>query len=168
MSKRIKLGVVGNCGVGKSSLLLQFVNQSFSEGYITVGADFLTKEVQVEGQTVELEIRDTAGQERFSCVTASYFKNLDGVLFVYDVSDQSSFDCIDRWIEQSDSNVESSYVKLIVGNKIDLSEKVIDYSTGKAAADKIGAQFIQTSAKEATNVDQAFYLLASEIVKKTA
>ncbi|KAK1267103.1 Ras-related protein RIC1 [Acorus gramineus] len=144
-----KLLLIGDSGVGKSCLLLRFADDSYIESYIsTIGVDFW----------------DTAGQERFRTITSSYYRGAHGIIVVYDVTDQESFNNVKQWLSEIDRYASESVNKLLVGNKSDLAaNRAVSYETAKAFADEIGIPFLETSAKDATNVEQAFMTMAAEI-----
>ncbi|CAN1333798.1 GTP-binding protein YPTM2 [Linum perenne] len=149
-----KLLLIGDSGVGKSCLLLRFADDSYLDSYIsTIGVDFKIRTVEQDGKTIKLQIWDTAGQERFRTITSSYYRGAHGIIVVYDVTDQESF----------------NNVKLLVGNKSDLtSNKVVSYETGKALADELGIPFMETSAKNASNVEDAFMAMSAAIKTRMA
>ncbi|MGH0142203.1 UNVERIFIED_CONTAM: hypothetical protein FKN15_077839 [Acipenser sinensis] len=152
-----KLLLIGDSGVGKSCLLLRFADDTYTESYIsTIGVDFKIRTIELDGKTIKLQIWDTAGQERFRTITSSYYRGAHGIIVVYDVTDQE----IDRYASE---NVN----KLLVGNKCDLTtKKVVDYTTAKEFADSLAIPFLETSAKNATNVEQAFMTMAAEIKRR--
>jgi Ras-related protein Rab-1A len=165
-----KLLLIGDSGVGKSSLLLRFADDSYLETYIsTIGVDFKIRTVELDGKTVKLQIWDTAGQERFRTITSSYYRGAHGIIVVYDVTDQESFSNVKQWLNEIDQYASEDVNKLIVGNKSDRdNEKVVDAQTAKAFADEVGIPFLETSAKSASNVEQAFMTMAAEIKKRMA
>lgn len=120
-------------------------------------------------QVIKLQIWDTAGQERFRTITSSYYRGAHGIIVVYDVTDQESFNNVKQWLSEIDRYANENVNKLLVGNKSDLTaKKVVDYATAKAFADEIGIPFLETSAKSATNVEQAFMTMATEIKNRMA
>ncbi|KAG6527052.1 hypothetical protein ZIOFF_009140 [Zingiber officinale] len=141
-----KLLLIGDSGVGKSCLLLRFADDSYLESYIsTIGVDFKIRTVEQDGKTIKLQI------------------------VVYDVTDEESFNNVKQWFSEIDRYASESVNKLLVGNKCDLTaNRVISYETGKAFADEIGIPFLETSAKDATNVEQAFMTMAAEIKNRMA
>uniref|UniRef100_A0A6N2MGH9 Uncharacterized protein n=1 Tax=Salix viminalis TaxID=40686 RepID=A0A6N2MGH9_SALVM len=151
-----KLLLIGDSGVGKSCLLLRFADDSYIESYIsTIGVDFKIRTVEQDGKTIKLQIWDTAGQERFRTITSSYYRG---------AHDQESFNNVKQWLNEIDRYASDNVNKLLVGNKSDLTaNKVVSYETAKAFADEIGIPFMETSAKDATNVEQAFMAMAAEI-----
>ncbi|CAI5976137.1 unnamed protein product [Closterium sp. NIES-65] len=165
-----KLLLIGDSGVGKSCLLLRFADDSYLESYIsTIGVDFKIRTVELDGKTIKLQIWDTAGQERFRTITSSYYRGAHGIIVVYDVTDQESFNNVKQWLNEIDRYASENVNKLLVGNKCDLTNKrVVDYQTAKAFADEIGIPFLETSAKNATNVEQAFMTMAAEIKNRMA
>ncbi|CAI5484362.1 unnamed protein product [Closterium sp. Yama58-4] len=165
-----KLLLIGDSGVGKSCLLLRFADDSYLESYIsTIGVDFKIRTVELDGKTIKLQIWDTAGQERFRTITSSYYRGAHGIIVVYDVTDQESFNNVKQWLNEIDRYASENVNKLLVGNKCDLtSKRVVDYQTAKAFADEIGIPFLETSAKNATNVEQAFMTMAAEIKNRMA
>ncbi|KAJ7558242.1 hypothetical protein O6H91_04G030200 [Diphasiastrum complanatum] len=165
-----KLLLIGDSGVGKSCLLLRFADDSYLESYIsTIGVDFKIRTVELDGKSIKLQIWDTAGQERFRTITSSYYRGAHGIIVVYDVTDQESFNNVKQWLNEIDRYASDNVNKLLVGNKNDLTaKKVVDYETAKAFADEIGIPFLETSAKNATNVEQAFMTMAAEIKNRMA
>ena len=112
---------------------------------------------------------DTAGQERFRTITSSYYRGAHGIIVVFDVTDQESFNNVKQWLNEIDRYANESVNKLLVGNKSDLTGKrVVEHATAKAFADEIGIPYIETSAKNATNVEQAFMTMAAEIKNRMA
>jgi len=160
-----KLLLIGDSGVGKSCLLLRFADDTYTESYIsTIGVDFKIRTIELDGKTIKLQIWDTAGQERFRTITSSYYRGAHGIIVVYDVTDQESFNNVKNWLQEIDRYASENVNKLLVGNKADLTaKKVVDYATAKEYADQLGVPFLETSAKNATNVEQAFMTMAAEI-----
>lgn len=165
-----KLLLIGNSGVGKSCLLLRFSDDTYSNDYIsTIGVDFKIKTVELDGKTVKLQIWDTAGQERFRTITSSYYRGSHGIIIVYDVTDQESFNGVNMWLQEIDRYATSSVLKLLVGNKCDLTDKrVVEYDVAKEFADANNMPFLETSALDSTNVEEAFLTMAREIKESMA
>ena len=116
---------------------------------------------------IKLQIWDTAGQERFRTITSSYYRGAHGIIVVYDVTDQVSFNNVRQWLQEIDRYACENVNKLLVGNKCDLTTKrVVDHGMAKEFADGLGIPFLETSAKDATNVEQAFMTMASEIKQR--
>jgi len=165
-----KLLLIGDSGVGKSCLLLRFADDTYTESYIsTIGVDFKIRTLELDGKTIKLQIWDTAGQERFRTITSSYYRGAHGIIVVYDVTDQESFNNVKQWMNEIDRYANEKVNKMLVGNKCDLtSKKVVDYNTAKEFADQLGIPFLETSAKNSTNVEQAFITMAAEIKARMA
>jgi Ras-related protein Rab-1A len=114
---------------------------------------------------VKLQIWDTAGQERFRTITSAYYRGADGIITVYDVTNQESFDHVQDWLHEVDRYASPGTVKLLVGNKCDREDRVISTETGEAFANNLNMPFLETSAKTAENVEAAFLAMASELIK---
>ncbi|KAL0913821.1 hypothetical protein M5K25_017311 [Dendrobium thyrsiflorum] len=151
-------------------LVASLLDDSYLESYIsTIGVDFKIRTVEQDGKTIKLQIWDTAGQERFRTITSSYYRGAHGIIVVYDVTDQESFNNVKQWLNEIDRYASENVNKLLVGNKCDLTaNKVVSYETAKAFADEIGIPFMETSAKNATNVEQAFMAMAADIKNRMA
>ena len=164
-----KLLIIGDSGVGKSCLLLRFSDNIFTDSFIsTIGVDFKIRTVSIGGVKIKLQIWDTAGQERFRTITSSYYRGAHGIIVVYDVTDQKSFDNIKKWLKEIDTFAGSTVQKLLVGNKSDLiNERTVTTESGKGLADSLKIPFVETSAKDSTNVEEAFLLMANEIKEKS-
>ncbi|KAM9992906.1 hypothetical protein ACTFIY_010360 [Dictyostelium cf. discoideum] len=164
----IKLLLIGDSGVGKSCLLLRFSEDSFTPSFITtIGIDFKIRTIELEGKRIKLQIWDTAGQERFRTITTAYYRGAMGILLVYDVTDEKSFGNIRNWIRNIEQHATDSVNKMLIGNKCDMAEKkVVDSSRGKSLADEYGIKFLETSAKNSINVEEAFISLAKDIKKR--
>lgn len=163
-----KLLLIGDSGVGKSCLLLRFAEDTYTESYIsTIGVDFKIRTLELEKKTIKLQIWDTAGQERFRTITSSYYRGAHGIIVVYDVTDRESFNNVKNWVKEIERYASENVVKLLVGNKSDMSsKKVVTFEEGKALADSLGVSFLEASAKNSHNVEQAFRTMAGEIRDK--
>eukprot|EP01129_Flabellula_baltica_P002325 TRINITY_DN12144_c0_g1_i1.p1 TRINITY_DN12144_c0_g1~~TRINITY_DN12144_c0_g1_i1.p1 ORF type:complete len:222 (-),score=47.02 TRINITY_DN12144_c0_g1_i1:6-617(-) len=160
-----KLLLIGDSGVGKSSLLLRFSDNTFSDSFIsTIGVDFKIRTMDVDGTQVKLQIWDTAGQERFRTITSSYYRGAHGIIVVYDVTNPDSFANVRKWLQEINRYSSEDVTKILVGNKCDLvSERKVSYEDAKELADELGLTFLETSAKNATNVDESFHHTARAI-----
>ncbi|RKP00369.1 hypothetical protein CXG81DRAFT_13326 [Caulochytrium protostelioides] len=160
-----KLLLIGDSGVGKSCLLLRFADDTYTESYIsTIGVDFKIRTIDLEGKTVKLQIWDTAGQERFRTITSSYYRGAHGIIVVYDVTEQETFNNVKQWLQEIDRFANDEVNKLLVGNKSDMiQKKVVDYNSVKEFCDHLGIPFLETSAKNAVNVEVAFLTMARQI-----
>lgn len=164
-----KLLIIGDAGVGKSSILLRFTDDSFDD-YIqsTIGVDFKVKHLDVMDKRVKITIWDTAGQERFRTLTSSYYRGAQGVIMVYDVTRRDSFDNLQHWLKEvklySPNNGEG-VVKLLVGNKIDLLEKrVVSREIAENWARSQGMLFLEASAKTKMGIRQCFMEVVQKIM----
>ncbi|KAK0410561.1 hypothetical protein QR680_005196 [Steinernema hermaphroditum] len=160
-----KLLLIGDSGVGKSCLLLRFADDTYTESYIsTIGVDFKIRTIELEDKVIKLQIWDTAGQERFRTITSSYYRGAHGIIVVYDITDQESFNNVKQWLQEIDRYACENVNKLLVGNKCDLNNKrAVEHNIAKEYADQLGIPFLETSAKSSTNVEQAFLTMAGEI-----
>mmetsp|Transcript_20194 Transcript_20194/g.33133 ORF Transcript_20194/g.33133 Transcript_20194/m.33133 type:complete len:205 (+) Transcript_20194:72-686(+) len=163
-----KLLLIGDSGVGKSCLLLRFSDDQFTTNFITtIGIDFKIRTIELDGKRIKLQIWDTAGQERFRTITTAYYRGAQGILLVYDVTDEMSFGNIRNWIRNIDQHAADSVNKILIGNKCDMVEKrVVDTARGQALADEYRMRFFETSAKANTNVEAAFFAIARDIKKR--
>lgn len=165
-----KVLMVGDSGVGKSCMLLRFVDQQYNETYIsTIGVDFRIKTVEIAGKKVKLQIWDTAGQERFRTITSSYYRGAHGIMVVYDTTSEHSFTNVKQWIHEITRYAGDHIEKILVGNKCDqTTRKEVNYTTGKQLADDLGMNFIETSAKSGTNINELFINFANQLLKNKA
>ncbi|RVW95324.1 GTP-binding protein YPTM2 [Vitis vinifera] len=163
-----KILLVGDSGVGKSCLLLRYADDTYSEAYIsTIGVDFKICSMEQDGRNLKLQIWDTAGQERFRALTCSYYRGAHGVMVVYDVTDQESFDNVKMWVKEVYSTAGKNVNIFLLGNKSDLTaDRVVSYKTAKALADEIGAPLMEISAKDGSNVQQAFIAIATAVKER--
>eukprot|EP00884_Botryococcus_braunii_P006382 jgi/Botrbrau1/15745/Bobra.4_1s0113.1 len=163
----VKLLLIGDSGVGKSCLLLRFSEDSFTSSFITtIGIDFKIKKILLDNKWIKLQIWDTAGQERFRTITSAYYRGAMGILLVYDVTDEASFNNIRNWMRNIEQHASDTVNKVLVGNKSDMDEskRAVPYSKGQALADEFGIQFFETSAKNNVNVDEVFQSIAKDVM----
>jgi len=162
-----KLVLIGDSGVGKSCLLLRFADDNFTDSYIsTIGVDFRFRTITIDKKTVKLQIWDTAGQERFRTITSAYYRGADGIIMVYDVTNQDSFEHVEEWLSEVDRYANENTAKLLIGNKADLlDQKQVSEETARRFSEKLNIPFLETSAKTSTNVDAAFLTMAKELIK---
>ncbi len=164
----LKILLLGDSSVGKTCFLLRFVEDSFTHNHIsTIGVDYKIKLVNMNKQFIKLQIWDTAGQDRFRCITKNYFRGSDGIMLIYDITNQSSFNNIRNWISQiKDSLGEEARITL-VGNKVDLeSNRIVSTEDGMKLAKEHNFEFFEASAKENINIEEAFSNLSNEMLKK--
>lgn len=147
-------------------MLLRFADDSFTENYTsTIGVDFRFRTVKVDKKVVKLQIWDTAGQERFRTITSAYYRGADGIIMVYDVTSEESFRHINEWFLEVNRYASENTCKIIVGNKIDLPDKVITTEQAKAYADSLKMPFIETSAVQSVNVEAAFETITKDLIE---
>ncbi|TRZ15627.1 hypothetical protein HGM15179_011392 [Zosterops borbonicus] len=163
----LKLLMVGDSGVGKSSLLRRFTDGAFEPRLKpTVGIDFKVKKMVLEGRAIHLAIWDTAGQERFRTLTPSYYRGAQGVVLVYDVTRKDTFTGLGKWLSELEMNTtNSSTVKMLVGNKTEKPDREVERKEGLQLARKHSLLFIETSAKTEDGVHQAFEELVMKILQ---
>ncbi|KAF0687314.1 Aste57867_20924 [Aphanomyces stellatus] len=165
----LKYIIIGDSEVGKSSLLLQFTEQTFAGIHdLTIGVEFGAKLLDLDNRKVKLEIWDTAGQETFLSITRSYYRGADGVLLVYDIGKRSSFEHLGRWLQECQQNcMNPSLEIMVVGMKADLPEDERQVSAEEAQqwAKRFGLHFIEASAKTAANVELVFVETATTILR---
>lgn len=165
-----KLLLIGDSGVGKSCLLLRFADDTYTESYIsTIGVDFKIRTIELDGKTIKLQIWDTAGQERFRTITSSYYRGAHGIIVVYDITDAESFNNVKQWLSEIERFACEGVNKLLVGNKSDLVQKrAVSTEQAQQLASTLSIPFLETSAKNATNVEKAFLTMAGEIKGRVA
>jgi small GTP-binding protein len=165
-----KVVIIGDSGVGKSNLMTRYTQNEFStETTATIGVEFMTKSVKVDGRDVKVQIWDTAGQERFRAISRSIYHGAKGAMLVYDITSQSSFDNLSTWLQELRVHVHASTVIFLVGNKCDLEHlRVVKKETADRFARDNGLSFIETSAAERTNVDKAFEWLVKTMCENVA
>jgi len=156
--------IVGDAGVGKSCLLLQFTDKRFrAEHDMTIGVEFGHRLAELDGQKIKLQIWDTAGQEAFRSITRAYYRGATGALLVYDISRRASFDHLAQWLTDARQNAQPNMVIILIGNKSDLERREVTYEEGAWFARQNGLFFLETSAKTGQNVEAAFLDTARQI-----
>ncbi|KAF8646589.1 hypothetical protein HU200_065813 [Digitaria exilis] len=184
-----KVVIIGDSAVGKSNLLSRYARNEFNlHSKATIGVEFQTQSMDIDGKEVKAQIWDTAGQERFRAVTSAYYRGAFGALLVYDISRRSTFDNVGRWLQELNSTYscytpltffslcffsyldrllahsDTTVAKMLVGNKCDLDNiREVPVEEGKALAEAEGLFFMETSALDATNVKTAFEIVIKEI-----
>lgn len=162
-----KVVLIGDSGVGKSSLLSRFTRNEFNlESKSTIGVEFATRSIEVDGKTIKAQIWDTAGQERYRAITSAYYRGAVGALLVYDIAKHLSYENVERWLRELRDHADQNILIMLVGNKSDLRHlRSIPTEEAKAFAEKNGLSFIETSALDSTNVEPAFQNILTEIYR---
>jgi len=157
----LKIIILGSSKVGKTSLLNQYFNKEFNNPVQTIGIDLRTKYFEFNKETVKINFIDTAGQERFDSISGNYLKNVNGVLLVYDISQQNTFKKIEFWNEQIKKHNNAYYSVVLIGNKIDLEDcRQVKFEEGIDMGKQIKCKFYETSAKNNINVTECFNKIA--------
>ncbi|XP_028351158.1 ras-related protein Rab-8B [Physeter macrocephalus] len=131
------------------------------------GIDFKIRTIELDGKKIKLQIWDTAGQERFRTITTAYYRGAMGIMLVYDITNEKSFDNIKNWIRNIEEHASSDVERMILGNKCDMNDKrQVSKERGEKLAIDYGIKFLETSAKSSTNVEEAFFTLARDIMTK--
>ena len=167
-SVTFKILTIGESGVGKTCILRRFVENKFLKNHLaTIGIDFKTKNLIINNKEIKLKIWDTAGQERFRNITTQYYKGADGIVLVYDVTDDGSFEKIRDWMAQIQANAEKDDLGLVLlGNKCDVEPRVVTEEQGNKMAEELHISYFETSALTGQGIKEAFEQLARDIMKK--
>ncbi|XXG72149.1 hypothetical protein AAC387_Pa07g1308 [Persea americana] len=162
-----KVVLIGDSGVGKSNILSRFTRNEFClESKSTIGVEFATRTLQVEGKTIKAQIWDTAGQERYRAITSAYYRGALGALLVYDVTKPTTFENVSRWLKELRDHADSNIVIMLIGNKTDLKHlRAVATEDAQGFAEREGLSFIETSALEAVNVEKAFQTILGEVYR---
>jgi len=162
-----KVVLIGDSGVGKSNLLSRFTRNEFNlESKSTIGVEFATRSIEVEGKTIKAQIWDTAGQERYRAITAAYYRGAVGALLVYDIAKHTTYENVERWLKELRDHADNNIVIMLVGNKSDLRHlRAVPTEEARSYAERNNLSFIETSALDSTNVETAFQNILTEIYK---
>ena len=167
-AQTFKILTIGESNVGKTSILRRFVENKFSKIHLsTIGIDYRTKSLHVYGKDIKLKIWDTAGQERYHNITSQIYKGADGIMLVYDVTEETSFIKIKDWMEQIITNIGGDEISIVLlGNKCDVEERAITKERGQEMANSLKVFYYETSALNGMGINDAFEGLTKEIMKK--
>lgn len=162
-----KVVLIGDSGVGKSNLLSRFTRNEFNlESKSTIGVEFATRSIQVDGKTIKAQIWDTAGQERYRAITSAYYRGAVGALLVYDIAKHITYENVERWLKELRDHADQNIVIMLVGNKSDLRHlRAVPTDEAKSYAERNTLSFIETSALDSTNVEAAFTNILTEIYR---
>ena len=162
---KIKIMLLGESQIGKTSLIQRYVKNNFNLSYITtVGIDFQLKQIKMNNKSIKLQIWDTAGQERFKNITKSYFHSSDGFIVGYDITSRLSFTNVSTWLKEINDNAPEEIQKILIGNKCDLNEREVTTEEGQKLAEENGMKFFETSAKNDINVNETFESITKDIL----
>ncbi|KAF9453661.1 ras-domain-containing protein [Macrolepiota fuliginosa MF-IS2] len=162
-----KVVLIGDSGVGKSNLLSRFTRNEFNlESKSTIGVEFATRSINVDGKTVKAQIWDTAGQERYRAITSAYYRGAVGALLVYDIAKHATYVNVIRWLKELRDHADANIVIMLVGNKSDLKHlRAVPTDEAKVFSTENGLSFIETSALDASNVESAFQTILTDIYR---
>ncbi|RKP31851.1 ras-domain-containing protein [Metschnikowia bicuspidata] len=160
-----KIVLIGDSGVGKSNLLSRFTRDEFNlESKSTIGVEFATRTLEIDGKRVKAQIWDTAGQERYRAITSAYYRGAVGALIVYDISKTESYESVSRWLKELKGHADANIVIELVGNKSDLDHlRAVPTEEAKSFANENSLLFTEASALSSDNVDLSFHLLLKNI-----
>lgn len=163
----LKIVLIGDCNVGKTNLISRFTRNEFNaQSQSTIGVEFSTKSLNFNGNVVKSQVWDTAGQERYRSITNAYYRGAVGALVVYDITKRSSFESVQRWVQEVKDHTEEIQI-MVVGNKLDLAiNRSVPVDEAKNFAMENGFHYIETSAYTSKNVEDAFKQLISGIYHK--
>ena len=163
-----KVVLVGDSFVGKTNILSKYLKNEFHEdSKATVGVEFGSKEFNIEGHSIKAQIWDTAGQERYKAITSAYYKGAKGAFVVYDITRKSSYESIDKWVNDLKATADKKLTIVIIGNKCDLEDqRQVTKELGQEKASKLEVAFLETSASSGENLEKAFEMMVNEIYKK--
>ena len=162
-----KLILIGNSGVGKSSIIQRYMKQTFEDSYkCTIGVDFLMKTLEIKGKTVKLQLWDTAGQEKYKSMVASYYRGANVALVVFDITNHSSFDSLPLWIENYYKNGPEQKNIILIGNKKDMVEnRQVTQEEAETFSETNNMMYFETSAKEGDNIEYVFTYAAEKLLE---
>lgn len=165
-----KIIIIGDSGIGKSSILFRFSDDTYNENYIsTIGVDFKIKTIFINGKIIKLQIWDTAGQERFRTITTSYYRGSHMIFLCYDITDRQTFYNVEEWIKEIKKYANHNVKVILCGTKSDLKiMRQVSYEEGKTLADKYNFSFYETSAKNNVGVTELFEKTSSELLTEFA
>jgi Ras-related protein Rab-1A len=167
--KKCQLLIISDSTVGKTSILSRFANGTFNSNYLaTVGLDNFTKDETIDDKNVRIKIWDTAGQERYKALTKGFFRNAEGIMIVYDVTNQESFENLKNWIQSIKDNMGNDFLEripvVIIGNKIDSDEREIKTEDAESFCKQQNYPYFETSAKTGENIDNTIRFLVKKVI----
>lgn len=162
-----KILLIGDSGVGKTCILCRFANNEFNRSHIsTIGIDFKMKTIVVEGKRIRIQMWDTAGQERYETITTQYYRRAQGIILVYDITRQETFNNIRKWLRYVDEHASNNVQRLLLANKCDAEdERMVWKDQGARLAAEKSIKFYETSAQSDINIDEAFTEICRQILQ---
>ena len=163
-----KIIIIGDSGVGKSNILGRYLHNEFKhDTKSTVGVEFGSKQLKVDGVNIKLQIWDTAGEERYRAITSAYYTGSKGCFIVYDITSEISFENVEKWYEEIRKSAEKEISVILVGNKCDLeNERKVSIEMGQSKAKNLNCPFFETSALNNTNIVTAFQSISENIYNR--
>jgi len=160
-----KIVIIGDSGVGKSNIFTRFIKDEFNiDSKATIGVEFSAKNITIKDKVIKAQVWDTAGQERFRALAKNYYRGAVGALLVYDMTNYDSFKNVEKWLKEVKDHAEPHLVSLLIGNKSDLEDRrAVKTEEGAEFAEKQGVGFVETSAKNNVNIENAFHRLVTEV-----
>ena len=164
----VKVIIIGDSGVGKTNIMSKFLKNKFmEESKATVGVEFGSKLFDLNGHKIKAQIWDTAGQEKYKSITGAYFKGSKGALVVYDITQKSTYESLEKWVNDLKSAGDPKITIILIGNKSDLEEnRQVSKEQGEEKAKSFGCAFLETSALSGDNIGKAFNMMVKEIFEK--
>ena len=170
--EKCQLLIIGDSTVGKTSILSRYSNGTFNASYLaTVGLDNFTKDEIINKKTVRIKMWDTAGQERYKSLTKGFFRNAQGIMIVYDVTNSETFENLKYWINSIKTHMDSEIEKIpviIIGNKIDAEEREIKYEEAELFCKDHNYPYFETSAKTGKNINDTINFLVNEVINRNS
>jgi small GTP-binding protein len=164
---QIKLMILGNQAVGKSSIMLRYTDDIFHYNMMgTAGVDFKKKMVKIGEEQVKVMIYDTAGHDRFRQITKNLYKGSQGIMLVYDISDKKTFESVSYWMDHIKNNADIGVEIILIGNKVDITNREVSLEDGEGLASKFKVPLVETSALTGYNIETAFFTLIQNICQK--
>ena len=165
----IKIIILGDSKVGKTSFIIRFTKNKFDETYLaTIGVDYKDRIINIENKLYKLMFYDTAGEERYKSIPKNHIKNVQGIILMYDITNKLSFESINDWISDVKEIQGENFPMILVGNKIDLNEsREVTEEMGYELAEKNQIEFFETSNKDGTNIQDAGLEIVYKILGET-
>ena len=165
--ERLKIMTLGNTKVGKTSFIIKYTEDYFQEIYLsTIGIDFRVKDITIDEKVYKLLFYDTTGQEKYKSLALNVVKNIHGIILMYDITDKSSFESIPEWIQSLQDVKGNDFPMILLGNKIDKEEeRIISNEDGEELAKEYNIDFLETSNKNGTNINEAVLAIVKKILE---